>query len=560
MSNSYPDVTLSIRDGGLGQVPPSVAGAQVKMGICSDGIVGSIYNFGDTSRLSTTLGRGPMVEATADTLDVAGGPVYDLPLTPSTYGAAGGVTHTGTGAGTVTASLAPKASIAVKITTGGVLGTAFIAFSVNGGTYTTPIVTVAGPGSYRVPGTLTTVTLAAGTYVLNDVYTISALGDVTLSGSGPVAANVTHADSPLDVYDILTVITTGGAVGTAVFKVSVDGGYSYSAPIATAAKYAVPGIGVVLNFAGTFVADDTYEFTTTAASYSNSDVTAGFTTLLASSLEFGFVHLVGSPTSAAAAAATAAVVDTAMVAAETAYRFIFAITECPTTESDATVAAAFSTFQSKRVVVCAGDIRHISSLTGFVERRNCAWVVASRLGAIQPGEDAAWVGSPQGSIPHIAASPTGDSGLYRDEHKSPLLDASRFTTMYASAKPPGYFITSARTMAPPGSDFTYVVHRRLMDVACDEVRTVEVPFLNGSMRVDGQGHADEADATNFELEANAAIQAKLSGQISDSAVVISRTANLLSTNDLPVSIDIVPLFYARKISNSIGFSNPALAA
>lgn len=549
------DVTFNILDGQLGQVPASVAGASVKLGTCSDGTVGTIYSFGDTTSLSSSLGAGPMVEALADTLTVAGGPCYALPLEPSSYGSAGSVTQTGTGTPVPTVTLAPKVSIAVKITTGGALGTAYIAFSVNGGAYSTPQVTVAGPGSYRVPGTLTTVTLAAGTYTLNDIYTISTLGAVTLTGSGLAASNVTHSDSPIDVYSVKLLMVVGGAVGTSTFKYSVDGGQTYSADIATAAKYQLPGTGVVINWtAGTYVAADTYSFTTTGPGYGTSDVTAAFTTLLGDSREWGFVHLVGAASSAANAATMASLLDTKMTTAETAYRFVFAVMECPTSESDSTVSAAFTSFQSKRVVVCAGDFAHLSPLTGKTQRRNAAWLVATRLASIQPGEDAAWVG--RGTLKNINTS----IGIYRDEAKTPLLDAARFTTLRTYAGYSGYYITQARTMAAAGSDFMYVVARRVMDVACRITRQAELPYLNGALRVTDTGAIDERDALSFEGDVRSKLLAGVvnTGDASAASVVVNRTANILSTSTLPVSVRVTPKGYARNIETSIGFNNPAL--
>ena len=366
----------------------------------------------------------------------------------------------------------------------------------------------------------------------------------------------------MDVYAVQVTIVVAGAVGTATFTYSVDGGASVSSQIATAAKYAIPGTGVVLGFTGTFTAGDIYAFTTTAAAFNNTDITNGLTTLLASSIGFGFVHLVGVGSNSAAAAATAAVVDTAMTTAETAYRFIFTIMGCPTSEGDSTVAAAFTSFNSKRVAVCAGDVRQISALTGRIERRDCSWVVATRAAAVNPGEDVAWVGSPKGSIAHI--DPTNGAGLYRDEAKTPLLDAARFCTMRTFAGRAGYYITNGRMMAPGGSDFTYMVNRRVMDVACTVARQAELPFLNGSLRVNSDGTIDERDARTFENSVNAQIRAALMTssppQISNCSVSVNRTANILSTGVEPVSIRVTPLAYGRQIATTIGFNNPALAS
>jgi hypothetical protein len=569
MATNLPDVTITIQDGALGQVPASVATASVKLGICSDGVVGQLYSFGDTTNLSSSLGVGPLVEAVGATLSMAGGPVYAMPLNPTTLGSAGSVTHTGPGTGTVTVSLAPKQAIQIKIVLGGVNGTATFQIALGGGAYGAVIPTTGGTFNYLVPGTLTQITLAAAqTWVANDVYTVATDGTVTLSGSGPVASNVTHTDSPLDAYSPLVTMVTGGAVGTAVFTLSLDGGNNIGPSIATATKYAIPGTGVVLNFSGTFTAADTYAFTTTTAAFSNTDVTNGFTTLLAQATEWGFAHLVGMGANSAAAAATAAVLDTQMTTAETAYRFVFAVLECPTSEIDSTVITSFSSFTSRRVMVCAGDIRHVSPLTGRVLRRNCAFVVSSRLAAIQPGEDAAWVGSPIGAVSQIQPATTSTSGLYRDEAKTPALDAAGFTTMRTFTGRKGYYITSARMMAPGGSDFTYAVARRVMDLACRIVRQAELPYVNGNVRVNGPGTTnpgtiDARDSGRFEATVNAQLAAALLNtspqQASATSVVMSRTQNILSTNAEPVTVRVTPLGYLRSIPTSMGFNNPALA-
>src|SRR6185436_18272694 len=207
---------LTIQDGGLGQVPASFANASVKMGICSGGTANTLYTIGDVAAAQAQLGQGPLVEAVADTLNVAGGPIYAMPLTPTTAGSVGSTTHTGTGTATVTGSSAPASVILAKITTSGALGTMQVAFSVNGGAYGTPVVSTVTTFSALVPGTLTTLTFADQTYTVNAVWTISVLGVITLSGTGTVGW-VTKVSSPLDGYDVRVAITTGGALGTAVF-------------------------------------------------------------------------------------------------------------------------------------------------------------------------------------------------------------------------------------------------------------------------------------------------------------------------------------------------------
>lgn len=90
---------------------------------------------------------------------------------------------------------------------------------------------------------------------------------------------------PADALSYRVKIVTGGALGTMVFQVSKDGGATYGNPILTATPpqefltipyvrspdfpYEIPLTGVVLHFiqatGTTYVANDTFSFTTTAS-------------------------------------------------------------------------------------------------------------------------------------------------------------------------------------------------------------------------------------------------------------------------------------------------------
>lgn len=561
---ALPDVTITIQDGALGQVPASVANAQFKVGVCSAGTIQQMYTISDISSAQAALGQGPLVDAISHTLSVAGGPVYAMPINPSSYGAASSVTHTGPGTPSLpTISIAPAQALKIKIVLGGALATATFQVAIGTGAYGPVITTAAGPGSYAIAGTLTTITLAAGTYVAADVYTISTLGVVTLAGTGPAASNVTFTASPLDAYNFIITMIGGGALGTATFTVSADGGNSLvGGQIATpgGGAYAIPNTGVVVTFAsGTYVAADTYAFTTTSAGFTSTDVTNAYTVALASSILWGFSHLVGTAASSSAAATIAATIDTIMTTAQTAYRFTWGIVECPTSEADATVIAAFANFASARTMVCAGDVGALSPLNGRVLRRNNAWIVSAHISGIPAGEDAGFVNSSTPIKNVTSLYPNGTVTTW-----DPMaLDAGRFTTMRVLAGKQGYFITNGNMMATNGSDFNLVQRRRVMDIACTVTRATLLNYLNASVRVNSKtGYIDERDAQTIEATVNNALSAALiaTGYASAASCVLNRTTNLLSTNNEPVSVRVTPLAYLKQLSVSIGFSNPALAA
>ncbi|MBM6707111.1 hypothetical protein H6A68_08715, partial [Bifidobacterium pullorum subsp. saeculare] len=81
--------------------------------------------------------------------------------------------------------------------------------------------------------------------------------------------------TPRDAYSVIGKIILGGAVATATFQISFDGGVTYSQTYATAATVAAfaASTGLTLTFAaGTYVAGDTYTFATVAPTYSSADL------------------------------------------------------------------------------------------------------------------------------------------------------------------------------------------------------------------------------------------------------------------------------------------------
>ena len=80
---------------------------------------------------------------------------------------------------------------------------------------------------------------------------------VTATGTTP--PTVTLTGSPASGYSFNIQITTGGSVGTAVFKWSSNGGLTFTTGVATAATVLLGITGVTANFAaGTYATDNVY--------------------------------------------------------------------------------------------------------------------------------------------------------------------------------------------------------------------------------------------------------------------------------------------------------------
>lgn len=556
---ALPDVTVTVKDGGLGILPIASAKSCATLGVCSAGNINQLYGFSDLATLQATLGSGPLVEAVAIKLGLAGGPQYAMPLNPSAPGAVGAVTKTGTGAATVTPAVGPSQAIVAAVSTPGPLGTMRVTFAIGGGAASLPVLSdpAWAATGYLVPSTNTRLTFPAGAYSADNVYTASTTATaVAATGTAPPA--VTQASTPTDAFNVQIEYTTPGAPGTGAIKYSVDGGniYSGSTAIPGSGLLALPGTGIFLTIAGSGNLGDRHTFATTQAGYSGSDVTAAGTALLADSTGWRFGHLVGQPANAAGAASLASTVDTIMQLAKSQNRFVRFVTECPSTEGDTAIKSAFANFGSDtgRVTVFVGDADVISPISSRHFRRNGAWLAVARAAAVNPGHDPA----------HVALGPLGGVGsLYFNSFADGgVLDDARFSTLGTLIGKQGYFVINMKTMAPSGSDFTYWALGRVIDEACTIARAALLPYLSAGVRVDkttGLILPEEAD--HIERAVNAQLKAGVvdTGDASAAYIQLSRTENILSSSRMPTTCAVVPLAYTRAIPLTVGFQNPALA-
>lgn len=177
-----PDAKLKVLDGGLGIVPANAFGVPAIIGTSSTGTANVVQAVGSADALKTLFGTGPLVEAAAHALDVAGGPVICLKVTSTTPGTAGAVTLTGTGLSVLTLTgSAPVDSYEaqVKIVTGGANPASnAITFqvSLDGGRTWSAVTALPSSGIYVVPGVGITLNFSAASLVAGDVYSFAATG------------------------------------------------------------------------------------------------------------------------------------------------------------------------------------------------------------------------------------------------------------------------------------------------------------------------------------------------------------------------------------------------
>jgi hypothetical protein len=308
----------SITAGG-GQIRASsqqLARTVVHLDVSPFGAVNTLIPIGDPSSIPVLLGGvGRLAEICSFTAR-QGQAKYAIPVNPSVAGGfSSAVALAGSGLATVVPSAAPHKPITILCVLGGVVGTATVRFSLDGGvTYGPTTLTAA---TLRVPGTYTTLSFAAATYVATKTNVVGIDGTVT-PGSGWVGV-VTQASSPVDDFEVTVTVQKAGALGTAVVQLSLDGGNSTLPPmlVPTGGVLVVPNTGMLLTCAvgaGNFVAGDVYTFLAVGPGFSTSDLNNALTVLKASrTVQATMVHVSAMPISAAGAFSAAAVLDAAVL-------------------------------------------------------------------------------------------------------------------------------------------------------------------------------------------------------------------------------------------------------
>ncbi len=386
--------------------------------------------------------------------------------------------------------------------------------------------------------------------------TAGSVGVVTRVGTSP-DPGAAFTGTPLDAYKISILITLGGAVATARFKIAFDAdnpdGPTYGPEIVTAASVSTYAAttGLTITFAaGTYVVGDTYTATCVAPAYTNTNLNTALTALGADARTWRFVFVVGEAADVAGSATMASTLDTFLTAQQTAFRYAWGLIQCAS-DTDANIAAAFSSFTSRRVSVAAGFDTTTSVISGRGFTRGAAWGAAARALAMTLSQD----------LGEVRAGPLDAvTSLVRDERKTPGLDAAGFLTLRTHVGLSGAYVNNPRIMAPAGSDFALIQYRQVMDAACTVGRTTLLQYLNSELVVNADGTVDEVEARNIDATVTAALAQTLTQPNFASAVsaATDRTNNVLSTQTLKVKIRVLPKGYAKTITAEIGFDNPNL--
>lgn len=566
---SYPPgQKFRVRNNGVGLVADPNA-LPLVVGYAKGLTPNTLYQSSDVNTFKDLAESGPVLE-TALAAILKSGAAMVLAIAASTAATTSAVdaARVDSSTGTVAVSGTPTLDFdaKVEITKTGAKGVGRFKYTFDGKTYAAERFIPLG-GTFSPPGSDLTLTFT-GT---------PTNGAVTQTGTGPA---VTVTGTPVGEYDFIVEITTGGAVDSAVFRWSSDGGATYTSGVTVAATVALGATGVTANFAaGTYVLAATYEwtsttsvdadfevgdvhsFTTTAPGHTTSDVAAGMSALKAQlgKRRVRRVILTGAQASAAAGATMFAALATHMATLEGDHYFGRAAMDAGGGTADA-YRSAFAAAADDRVAVTWKKARCV--VRAYFDGYSDAWqpgirAVAERIFEADLSENLGRVASgPMEWVTEIEH----DEGVDQQ-----FVESDKVITFRTNLGEDGFFVTNGYLKSPTGSDFLYWDWGCTVDELCEAILFGQQKWLLSKLRSlkDGTGRLDKNEAVRIVNAIKGRINAVLKdpinvegqkGHVTDADYAIDLTNDFLATRTVRSSGRAIATSPAETFDTEVGLT------
>ena len=390
---------------------------------------------------------------------------------------------------------------------------------------------------------------------------------VTAGGSNTSTAVLTvTTGTSRDDFRVKYLVTRAAAdlaAATAAVKISLDNGTTYSEEFAvpTNGELTIPNTGIVTDFAdGTFVAGDSFTFTATAPIWDANALASALDALELTTYDHEFVQVAEHVTGA-----TVTTLDTSVSTLESSNTFrwwLAGTRDQSSAESVSTwqgilvgTSPGFSAFSSRHGAVCAAFAERQDALWGCSMRRNVAWVIGPRLALLREVSGGAGLAEHPGRVRSGALSGIAEGELVHDFRTLTALDTARFMGAQSLPGRTGYYAT-ALTRATAGSDFTSIMHVRLVKEAARLAVAVTQEYINDNVRTVVGGKLDPRDADAIDAYVTAALVRDLvtNGLASAASSAVDRTNNVVSTSQLNFKVRVRPLGYATTLDIDLSLS------
>jgi hypothetical protein len=395
--------------------------------------------------------------------------------------------------------------------------------------------------------------------------TAGSCSSVTAAGTSTAVMTLDVATT-VDDFRVKIVVTRAAAdlaAVSAAVKVSLDNGLTYGEEIAVplSGNLTLADTGITVEWAdGTFVVGDTFSFTATAPIWDTTALGLALDALETTTYDHEFVHVAEHVTGA-----TVGTLDTSVstLEASNAFRWWLAGTRPQGSgESVSTwqgvllgTSPGFSAFTSRHGAIVAAFALHRDALRGHYATRNVSWIVGPRLALLREVSGGAGLAEHPGRVRSGALGGIDAGNLLHDFRTLTALDTGRFMGAQSLPGRDGYYAT-AMTRATAGSDFTNIMHVRLVKEAARLAVSVTQEYINDNVRTITGGKIDPRDADAIDAYVTAALVRDLvaAGLASAASSAVDRNNNVVSTSQLNFKVRVRPLGYATTLDIDLSLS------
>jgi hypothetical protein len=258
-------------------------------------------------------------------------------------------------------------------------------------------------------------------------------------------------------------------------------------------------------------------------------------------------------------------------ASESNHKFRCVAIEAPnvadTSSGDAALALTMASLANPRIAIGYGFADITGALNLRTAKRSAAWEMVARARVVAPNRDPAAV--EDGALP-VATKSGSLVGIYHDESKRPGPGAARYSTLRTFDDFTGFYCTNFFMFSAAGSDYRFLMHRRVIDIVARSARAVALRQLGRQVRtypgIPGQpstfdptriaGTIFEDDAVTLEGLFNAALERDvvIPGYAFASSSEINRTDIIQTTADLRYKTRTRMGVYLKSIEVEHGFA------
>lgn len=399
----------------------------------------------------------------------------------------------------------------------------------------------------------------------------------TKDGSGDMSVD----GSPTNAFSVVVQFTAQGQFNTAAFKLSTDGGVTFSDEITVpvGGEYEITGTGLKLKFTegaeeqapSSFLVNDTYTFETTAPTMTNADVLAALDKLQNFAEEFEFIHIVGASDLDLWQAVSEAQLELRDVYHKPA--FVMMEAALPTTQGVGGVPGAVPgaggsdltnwalEMEAKRKKVKNYDIQVVTAwgrlvkLDGSTQIVNLAGLVsglyakASVQTSIGKTREEAGFGIKKTKLLELLPAEMDNSIIE-------LLDLGGYLTFREYDGLDDYYVYHTKMMSPDGSDYRYAEDVRVKNKIIRETRKEGLLLLNDDIDLEDVQGELETRAKFMFTPLQRMIDAK---EISSAEIIVpeGQEQTIIEDETMRVKIRYVSRGYIREVEVDLGRARPS---